>query len=222
MENISKFLFLFFVISIFVVACAKEPVAEKKTPETAAAPVVSGEQAKNILTNLILHKTPTFMVRYDIKGQEALTEMTMYSKNGNMRYDTVSHGNQSSLFLIDNKIYSCSYDPKMCVFFSGETEKPKTGIENVEQNVANETVISKPSRTIAGMTAKCFAVTDGQSSEACYSSDGVLLYVKSESNGNVYEMTATDYSTSVSDSVFALPAEPQDINAMIAKYQQGG
>ena len=222
MENLTKFLFLFFVISIFVVACAKAPAAEKKTPETAAQePAISSEQAKNIFTNLVTNRATTYMVSYDYSGEGETTKITMYFKNQNMRYDTVAHGNQSSLFLIDNKVYSCSYVPRMCVFFSGETQKPRTGMEDVEKNIDQSTIVSMPSRKIAGMTAKCFQISNSQgSSEMCYSSGGVPLYTKSESNGKTYEMTATDYSTSVSDSVFVLPAEPQDINAMMAQYNQ--
>jgi len=47
-----------------------------------------------------------------------------------------------------------------------------------------------------------------------------MLYSKVSLQGKTFEMTATDYSTTVQDSVFELPAEPQDINAMMAKYQQ--
>jgi len=125
------------------------------------------------------------------------------------------------LFWMDSKVYSCTYDPKMCVVFAGQQEQPKTGTEDVERNTESYKFVAKPSRVIAGTAAKCFEVSNAQgSAEVCYSNEGIPLYTKSTTPSGTVEMTATDYSTSVSDSVFTLPAEPQDINAMMAKYQQ--
>lgn len=228
MENLNRFFIfisLFFVVAVLISACAKtEEVKEAgQTADQAAAKneaAPSGD-AKGILTGLIGSKAPTYMVSYDITGGNDLSKMTMYFKSGKMRYDTEAHGNKSSLFVMDNTIYTCSFEPKMCISLGQQNETPKTGTENVEKNLENYNIVAKPSRTIAGTTAKCFALSNADgAAEACYSSQGVPLYMKSTSQGSVYEMTATDYSTSVSDSAFTLPAEPQDLNALMAKYQQ--
>jgi len=232
MENLKKFIFLFSLIfvSFFLVSCAgnngaaNAPAAEKAAPtqKESAQSVPSGD-AKGVFSGLLANKAPTYMVTYDIKGEDQLSEMTLYFKNKNMRYDSVTHEKKSSVFILDSKMYSCSYEPLMCVFLSGQTETPQTGTEEIEKNVNNYNIIAKPSRKIAGTTAKCFELVAAQAtSEVCYSNEGVPLYTKSSLSGKTFEMTATEYSTSVSDSVFTLPAEPQDINAMMAKYQTGG
>jgi len=141
MENINRFfifLSLFFVIAVLISACANQagtPAGTKETQQTTttgkeAAPL---GDAKGILTGLVSNKAPTYMVSYDVTGGNELTKLTMYLKSGKIRYDTVSHGNQSSLFMIDGKIYTCSFEPKMCVSFGQQNETPKTGTEDVEQ-----------------------------------------------------------------------------------------
>jgi hypothetical protein len=66
-----------------------------------------------------------------------------------------------------------------------------------------------PDREIAGQTAKCGTVTeeDGTTSEACFTEDGVLVYL-STSDGT--QFTATNISGDVSDSDFELPYEVRD------------
>jgi len=218
MENINKLLFCFFILFVilfFATACAK---TEKETA-TETKGEVQAADAKSIFSNLLANKAKTFMVSYDMKGEE-ISKMTMYFKGGKIRYDVVSDSQEVSLFFIDNKAYSCTKSPKMCII-SEQAQKPSTGTESVEKNIEQSTIVSKPSRVIAGKTAKCFEVSNAQGSfEVCYSNEGIMLYSKVSLQGKTFEMTATDYSTTVQDSVFELPAEPQDINAMMAKYQQ--
>ncbi len=236
MENLNRFfifLSLFFAIIVLVSSCANQPAAkEAGTPAVTkeAQPAATGNEAvpsgdaKGVITGLISGKSPTYQVSYDVKGEEELAKMTMYFKNKNMRYDMVSHGNQVSLFAIDGKMYQCSSMPKMCVFFGNQSEQPQTGTEQVEGNIDSYKIAVMPSRQIAGTTAKCFSMANSQgTAELCYSKEGVPLYIKSTSDNSTFERTATEYSTSVSDSVFTLPAEPQDnqdIKAQMAKYQQ--
>jgi hypothetical protein len=223
MENLKQFfifLSLFFAIAVLVSSCAGKEATTKGT-ESMKTEETPGGDAKGIISGLIANKIPTYMVNYDITGAGDLSSMRIYSKSGKFRYDTVSHGNEAFLFFIDRKMYSCSESPKMCVYLGQQNETPKTGTEDVEKNLNSYDVVAKPSRVIAGTTAKCFELSSGEAvSEICYSKEGIPLYTKSTSQGNIFEMTATDYSTSVSDSVFELPAEPQDINALAAQYQQ--
>ena len=210
-----------------MVACAGNNGTNVQTKEASpvkepAASAPSGD-AKGVFSGLLANKAPTYMVTYDVKGGDQLSEMTLYSKNKNMRYDSVTHEKKSSIFIIDNKMYSCTYDPLMCIFLSGQNETPQTGTEEIENNADTYSIIAKPSRTIAGTKANCFELSNDQGiSDVCYSNEGIPLYTKSLANNQTVEMTATEYSTSVSDSVFTLPAEPQDINAMMAQYQTGG
>ena len=63
---------------------------------------------------------------------------------------------------------------------------------------------------IAGASATCFKYNvELVEMEYCYSNGGVPLYIKVISADGSNEMTATEYSSSVSDSEFSLPVEPQ-------------
>lgn len=64
-------------------------------------------------------------------------------------------------------------------------------------------------RTLAGVQARCYEMSDaaaaGQSATACYSVEGVPLYIRTTSEGVELTMEATSYTTAVSDADFELP-----------------
>jgi len=228
MENIDKFLFLFFAIAVLVTGCAGTTTTGSSSGDSsgaiAGADAKSGSgDAKGALSGLLKNKATTFMVSYEMTGAGEAMSMTMYSKGGKFRYDTSVEGQEGSLFFIDNTVFSCSGEPVMCVMF-GEGEAPSMGTEDIEDDLESYKITSKPSRTIAGKTAKCFGVSSMDADvEICYSNEGIPLYSKTTVEGQaMVEMKATKYSTSVADSVFELPAEPQDISAMMAQYQIEG
>ncbi len=222
MENISKFLALFFVLSFFLAACGQtqqvttDSGMQEKSQDSGS---VSSESAKDVIADVISGRTKTFMVAYQVTGAGESNEMTMFVKDKKFRYDSGTGEEKGSIFFVDGKVYSCSYNPEMCVEF-GDGEEPPSVTEEIESNLEGYNVMSKPDRTIAGAKAKCFGVGGtGTSVEVCYSEKGVPLYTKSEADGQVVEMVATEYSTSVSDSTFELPADPQDLEAMMAQQQ---
>ncbi len=66
-----------------------------------------------------------------------------------------------------------------------------------------------PDREIAGQSTRCGTMTDadGTTSEACFTDDGVLAYLKTDDGT---EFSATTISGDVSDSDFELPYEVRD------------
>lgn len=88
-------------------------------------------------------------------------------------------------------------------------------------DLTNETVVPLPSKTVAGVSASCYNVTDttGKSStlwgEVCFSSGGAMLFMQALGKGEDGTTTlttfeATSYSASVSASDFIPPSTPID------------
>ena len=212
-----KLVFALFFISLLLVAC-KEEGGKTTNVSSSKESTDSGD-----LSKILSERATTYKVSYDTSALPGSGgEITMAFKGGKIRYDTVTEAEgqktTTSVFMIDGKNYICMEKPqKMCIISSSGEATPATGTEEIEKNPNNYKMVPLPSKTIAGTTAKCFRVTSGTtSSDVCYSKEGVMLYIKS----NEMEMTATSYTTNVPDSTFELPSQPQDLNAMMQKYQQ--
>ena len=81
-------------------------------------------------------------------------------------------------------------------------------VENV-----NVTVLEKTSRKIAGQDGMCYRTKDndkGDISTACFTKEGVMLYVKTEGDAPS-EIEAQTVSTKVSDDDFTLPYEEREL-----------
>jgi len=78
---------------------------------------------------------------------------------------------------------------------------------------ADLTVLEQSKRTVAGKQGECYRTKDNKTGDietACFSSDGALLYSKTEGD-NASEMEATEMSGSVSGSDFDPPYEVKDV-----------
>jgi len=219
MENLGKFIFLFFVIfivSVLFSSCAKKEV---KTPEQITNNVYY-EDGKPIFLNITQKNVTTFMLVEELKGKNELYNLTYYFKDGKARFDMVLDGEKISHFILYNKTYDCMASLKRCNEL-GMTEKPTIGFEWVIKDIDKKNITLKSSRIIAGINTKCFGIISESKEEAeiCLSDDAIPMYEKLISDEEVNERTVKYYSTNVSDSVFELPAEPQDINAMMQQYQ---
>lgn len=219
MENLNK-LFVIAVLALFLTACA-ETQKEAAAGAGKESAVTEKGDAKSDLKDIIGAKVPTYMVTYDMSAEAGVSEITMYFKDGKIRSDVIANGQKASTFFIGDKMYSCTETPKaMCIVFTS-AQKPTEQTDEMEANVDSYSIKELSPRRIAGEDTRCFAIKAEQTDmEACYARKGALLYSKSASAGKTFEMTATAYSPEVSDAVFDLPAQPQDINAMMAQYQQ--
>lgn len=112
----------------------------------------------------------------------------------------------------------------MCMEFpqmDGEdtsTFDPRATNEDFAEELDSWFVEELPDRTIAEETAKCFSTTmaevASQETEVCYSSEGVPLYIGHVNPDGSYTLEAIEFSRTVSDSDFELPAEPEDFPIM--------
>ena len=168
-----------------------------------------------------------YKVAYDIvtasDGTQTSMQTTQYVKGTNkLRMDSVYSGVESSTFIVDKVIISCSQSEGAwsCFKLSSQEDATVAATEDIESNINDYVVVADGTMQVAGTTATCYKVTgkDIAYYRYCASSDGVPLYVKMEgtSSGKAYstEMTATSYSKVVSDSDFTPPATPTELPAI--------
>ena len=199
----------------------ENPEEMQKQPQEEQQQETSNNNALESLKEFFSMKTQLeYMVQYNINanvaGQQTSTAMTHYVKGiTRMRTDTETQGMELRTVIDNGKIYTCTTATGQWMCFETEVDMSMSDIQQaeVEDNPEQYDIRALPDRTIAGVQTKCFEidVEDGKVSY-CYSPQGVPLYVKTEgtTEGIAYlsEMTATAYSTTVSDSVFEIPAEP--------------
>jgi len=179
---------------------------------------------ESILANI---GQPDYKVSYDMVSYFNMS-VTEYFKGNNMKYEfKIGTGPGETpakyqTFILDKTVYSCSKIGSAnfsCLEVSGAAAqklKIPTAKDLESSSRENYTVQQLPDRTIAGMAGKCFNLTAKVASETgikdnaeyCFSTDAIILYVKTTTSSGISSMTATAIERGVSDSVFALPAAP--------------
>jgi len=173
-----------------------------------------------------------YMVVYNLvsSGSQAFSgTMTQYimvsGAQTKMRVDTAMQGQQTRMVYDGTTANSCANvnGAWNCYTIQYQADTAQKTRDDIKNNPSKYTVTALPDKTIAGVTAKCFESTNsGSTVDYCYSSEGVPLYIKTVASGMTTEMTATSFSTSVSDSDFALPAgaTTQNLNDLMKKIPQ--
>lgn len=212
---------LFVVLMMLLVGCtaqmaedtsddSMEEVEDEAMEETMEEPEAMEEvDAKDAsLLETYFERSVEFQVTYDIESKDYSGEMTQYIKGSKIRVDVETQGINAQTYVLD-KVYSCTDAQGSWMCFTSENDVEYGVNEDVKENVADYEVVAIGDKVVAGVNTKCFRieVEDG-TVEYCYSGDNVPLYVKTITSQGTTELTATTYSTSVSDSVFELPAEP--------------
>ncbi|MEM2137849.1 MAG: hypothetical protein QW568_02070 [Candidatus Anstonellaceae archaeon] len=155
-------------------------------------------------------------------GMQGVSEMTQYVKGiGKIRIDATASNIELRTYFLGSDMYSCTKQGSWgCLKFSvPKTEQTDSSqlsydLKNkLKENAAKYSVSADGTMQVAGVTATCFRVTSDEANvRYCVSPEGVPLYMlttaKSEGKNAEFLMKAKSYSTSVSDSDFALPAEP--------------
>jgi hypothetical protein len=210
-----------------------EKTEEKETPIDAKADLEKIFKMANV----------EFMVEYDWRsdmGTESVNGiMKLYMKGSKMRTDSTQtfQGDtmESQTFISEEEFITCSKQGTWtCMKIEApEMEEMPTGLQE-EYEAEGEafwdamSVFAAPDRRIAGTTAKCFLIEESLpdvgtvSQEVCYSAKGVPLYIEVKNPEGTMKQEATSYSTSVSDSSFTPPAEPQDMEDLMAQYADMG
>ena len=216
--------------AIALAACGGAASPAAQAPTATAGSVATSTQSTttgtpggpNIADVLKAGKTTTYKATYTwtiaAGGQSTTSTQTWYSKSPNSRFDySVGPGASFSIFSLVDGTYVCTIAAG-----SGSCQKA-SGQAAFGQNPAADFALQlqgDPSKfnatftgnqSIAGQQAQCYkvqSIASGAFSDVstCYSSSGVPLKTVLSASGSTVTMEATDFSTTVADSDFTLPA----------------
>jgi len=171
-----------------------------------------------------LNSLPEYYVKYEITGTNMPSTMSQYLKKSKMRSDVTTEGIEARSFIVDKVITSCTNQGSwQCYQINSAETAVNNGLDNIKENIEDykSKVTKEPSRTILGMKTECFKVTDDKGWYIyCWNSKFTPLFIGGTQSNQEWSMTAIDYKESVADSVFDLPAAPQDLDAMMKNLQQ--
>ena len=220
------------VIAIVLGACggAAAPSTQAPTVPAAAATVAQAATSAasatpsgpNVADLLKAGKLSTYKVTYKwtivAGGQTQTSEQTWYYKAPKARFDfSAGPGSLFSVFTLEDGTYVCTTagGQSFCQKSPGGTgldANPAASFGLQFQDHPEQFNASfQGTRSIAGQTAQCYGVKSvavGAFSDvtSCYSSNGVPLLTKMTSQGQEFTMEASNFSTTVTDADFKLPA----------------
>jgi len=216
--------------AIALSACGGAASPAAQAPTATAGSVASPSQATatgsaggpNIADVLKAGKSTTYKATYTwtigAGGQNITSTQTWYYKSPNSRFDySVGPGTSFSIYSLADGTYVCT-----SAGGSGFCQKA-SGSAAFGQNPAADFALQlqgDPSKfnasftgtqSIAGQQAQCYkvqSVAGGSFGDVstCYSSSGVPLKTTINASGSTVTMEATQFSTTVADSDFTLPA----------------
>jgi hypothetical protein len=205
------------------------PVPGQEQPPAASDEAPAPDQQQNSavdnFANLIgLKGKLEYKADYAIKVDSEETGMmvsdaTHYVKGEKMRMDSTYEGMSTRTYYLPEGLYSCTEvgGSFMCYSFPKQENAASAALDDIRANPKTYSPVADGTRSIAGATASCYRIDDanGYQVRYCFSPEGVPLYIKTSGTSGGKEMEteteAKSYSTSVADSVFVLPAEPQSL-----------
>lgn len=216
--------------AIALAACGGAASPAAQAPTATAGSVAASTQAAststpggpNIADVLKAGKTTTYKATYTwtiaAGGQSTTSTQTWYYKSPNSRFDySVGPGASFSIFSLADGTYVCTTagGSGFCQKASGQAafgQNPAADFAlQLQGDPSKFNATFTGSQSIAGQQAQCYkvqSVAAGAFSDVstCYSSSGVPLKTTISASGSAVTMEATDFSTTVADSDFTLPA----------------
>ena len=221
-------------LTVLLAACggSASPAAQAPTVTTAAAAStgatatsaapVTTPSGPNVADLLKAGKLSTYKVTYKwtivAGGQTQTSEQTWYYKAPKARFDfSAGPGSLFSVFTLEDGSYVCTTagGQSFCQKSPGGTgldANPAASFGLQFQDHPEQFNASfQGTRSIAGQTAQCYGVKSVAAGAfgdvtSCYSSNGVPLLTKMASQGQEFTMEASNFSTTVTDADFKLPA----------------
>jgi len=217
-------------VAMALAACggAASPAPQATTAGTTSvagstqSTATGAQSGPNIADLLKAGKTTTYKATYTwtiaAGGQSTASTQTWYSKSPNSRFDySVGQGASFSIYSLADGTYLCTIvaGSGFCQKASGQAafgQNPAADFAlQLQGDPSKFNATFTGSQSIAGQQAQCYkvqSVAAGAFSDVstCYSSSGVPLKTTISASGSTITMEATDFSTTVVDSDFTLPA----------------
>jgi hypothetical protein len=197
---------------------------------TTAPTAAASANVDQSLIDLVKNRAASYKVTYDMTqtGQADKTTITQYFKAPFFRQDmTISAGGQTTTFITlvrPEGTYTCGtlLGPTPGCFSFGGAAGGAGGLgapqapQVVPQDLAGIGFVASGTRTVAGRDARCFTLTGGAQAPgaqvvSCYTAEGVPVYMSSKAGGTEVTMSATAFSTNVSEADFAVPYPVQKL-----------
>jgi len=216
--------------AITLAACGGAASPAAQAPTAGATSVAGSTQSTtaataggaNIADLLKAGKNTTYKATYTwtiaAGGQSTASTQTWYYKAPNSRFDySVGPGVSFSIFSLADGTYLCTNaaGSGFCQKASGQAafgQNPAADFAlQLQGDPSKFNATFTGGQSIAGQQAQCYKVQSiaaGAFSDVstCYSSTGVPLKTTITASASTVTMEATDFSTTVNDSDFALPA----------------
>lgn len=157
----------------------------------------------------------TYQMTSNTAGQAFSAEMKQYVKGTKIRQDITTQGIEVWTFILSDGIYSCNKATGdwSCLKIDANIPETERVQKELEANPDKFNVVFIGTKTVAGTTTQCYKASnlEGYAVEYCFSKEAVPLYIKTEGQNVLMEITATSYSTSVPADAFTVPAEAKPI-----------
>ena len=223
-KQLNKYLFALLFVLVFLAAC-EEGMRPLPSPRESAGSALDDrprdeKDAKIVLTDLLERsRKQEFFVSYAMrvfaKGESQEGRLDLFVRGDDMRSDlepnTTGKVLETRNFFVGGVPIGCINDGEWrCLRF------PKAQIVSPAALLEHASVSSLRERLIAGAAARCFQVivedAEGRMvREACYSVEGVPLFVAtSASDGEMREEATTYRIGGIPADAFVPPAKPED------------
>lgn len=230
MKNVKIIILIVLAFSLlFLVACE-----EGKTTDGsgAAEDKKTGEGGK--LSDILAKRTHEYMVKYKIESTannvKNINTVSWYIKGKDkMKWNVESAEGSATYYQIGNEAYMCSKTDGKETCLKMDVPEQANNPEKDLDSMADETKYNTKfsgTKTIAGTIAFCYGValkTEASAivkTESCVSKEGIPVYTKVETVEGITTMEAVEFSASVADSEFTLPAEAQDVSDLMEQARQ--
>ena len=164
----------------------------------------------------------TYKFTSDAGGEVVKGEWVMVRRPPDTRFEisVVQGGGQfRTITIVSEESYICFSSGGQESCLASSAEEAEAGAEafgfffdiprELAEGAADVDLIDRSERSIAGLDATCFTVRSDISGlgegEVCFSEDGLLLFLHSETNGDGVTFEATSVSTDVTDADFEPP-----------------
>lgn len=217
---------------IFLVAC-EEGKTSDTSDKTATDSKTTADSGASFL-DIIGKKTNEYKATYNIKttSEGKTTSYTMmWAVKGKDKVkwsmDVPEQKSSAVFYKVGTEFYMCSTTDGKEMCFKTQQNVPDfdSNLESYKDTSKYSTSAKAP-KVIAGATALCFEIkgigADAQTYEveSCVSKEGIPLYTHSKGPNFESTMEATEFSSTVADSEFVVPAGAQDLTALAQQYQQ--
>jgi len=158
-----------------------------------------------------------FKADYDVTSSASpeTMKLTEFIGFGKFRMDLTAQGTETRFYSPEGVTCINQAGQWACFNLPQQQTPPSEQVAGIVEAPADYDTTYDGTMTVAGTTGQCFLIVKKSDpsvkTRACFSGEGALLYSKTDTPQGSSTITATSFSTSISESDFTPPAEPQGL-----------